>query len=76
MDRRHDRNTEIDGAAAVFDAEPAVLRDAALGNVELAHDLDTGNDGRVMLFADGRHGVGEHAVDTELDDTESSRVSM
>ncbi len=68
VDGGHDGDTEVDGAAVVLDAETAILGDAALGNVELAHDLDARDDGRVMLFADGRHGVGEHAVDAELDD--------
>ena len=68
VNRRHDRNAEVDGAPVVVHAEAAVLRHAALGNVELAHDLDTRNDGRVMLFADRRHGLCQHAVDAELDD--------
>jgi len=33
-------------------------------------------DGRVMLFSDRRHGIGQHAVNTKLMTTESSRVSM
>src|SRR6202158_3886484 len=67
VDRRHDRNPEVDGATVVFDAEAAVLGHAALGNIELAHDLDARNDGRVVLFADRRHGVGQHTVNTKLD---------
>src|SRR5262249_38983276 len=69
VNRRHDRNTEVDGSfgLAVLHAETAVLRYAALGNVELTHDLDTRNDGRVVLLRDGRHGLGEHAVNAELD---------
>src|SRR5215469_77194 len=63
----HDRNAEVDGASVVLDAEAAVLRHAALGNVELAHDLDTGNHRRMVLFPDGRHSLCEHAVNTELD---------
>src|SRR5712692_9332847 len=68
VDRRHDRNVEVDGALVVLYAETAVLGHAALGNVELAHDLDTGNDRGVMLLPDGRHGMREHAVNAELDD--------
>src|ERR1041385_6902423 len=47
VDRRHNRDTEVDWAlgAAIFHAAASVLRYAALGNVELAHDLDSGNDG-------------------------------
>ena len=67
MNRRHDGNAEIDGAAVVLNAETSILRNTALRNIQLAHDLDAGNNGRVMLFADGRHGVSEHAVNAELD---------
>ena len=67
MDRRHDRDAEVNGAAVVLHAEAAVLRHAALGNIKLAHDLDAGNDGRMMLFADRRHGVRKHAVNAKLD---------
>ncbi len=67
MNRRHDRNAEVDGAPVVLHAEAAILRNATFGNVELAHDFDTGNNGRVMLFADRRHGVGQNTVDAELD---------
>ena len=51
----------------VADAETAVLRDAALGDIEFAHDLDARNDGGVPVLRDGRHGVVEHAVDAVLD---------
>ena len=68
MNRWHDRDSEVDSAPVVLHAETSVLRDAALRDVELAHDLDTGDNGRVMLFADRRHGLRQHAVDTELND--------
>ena len=69
VNRRHDGHAEVDGALgiAVFHPETAVLGHAALGNVELAHHLDARNDGGMMLLADGRHGLGQHAVDAELD---------
>ena len=67
VDRGHDGNAEVDGAPVVRHAEAAVLRHAALGDIELAHDLDTRNDGRVMLLADRRHGLRQHAVNAELD---------
>ena len=77
MNGGHDGDAEVDEAALVADAEAAVLGDAALGDVELAHDLDAGEDGVVMLAGDGGHGGLEHAVDAVLDDdTESSLVSM
>ncbi len=64
----HDGDAEVDEAALVADAEAAVLRDAALGDVELAHDLDAREDGLVMLARDGRHGLLQHAVDAVLDE--------
>ena len=69
MNRRHDGDTEVDGAfrSAVLHPETAVLRNAAFGNVQLAHHLDARNDGGVVLLADGRHGLGQHAINTELD---------
>ncbi len=67
MNRRHDGNAEVDQSALVADAEAAVLRDAALGDVELGHDLDARNDGGVMLLGNGLHGVLQHAVDAVLD---------
>ena len=45
MHRGHDADAEVDEAALVADAETAVLGHAALGDVELAHDLDAGEDG-------------------------------
>ena len=68
MDGGHDGDAEIDQAVLVADAETAVLRDAALGDIELAHDLDARNDGGVPVLGDGRHGVVQHAVDAVLDD--------
>ncbi len=69
VNRGHDGHAEVDGAfgIAVFHPEAAVLRDAAFGDIQLAHHLDARNDGGVMLLADGRHGLGEHAVNAELD---------
>ena len=67
VNRRHDRYAEVDGAPVVLHAEASVLRHAALGDVQFAHDLDTRNHGRVMFFADRRHGLREHAVYAELD---------
>ena len=52
----------------VAHAEAAVLRHAALGDVQLAHDLDTRDDGRVVLLRDRLHGLLQHAVDAVLDD--------
>ncbi len=68
VDRRHDGDAEVDGAPVVAHAETAVLRHAALGDVELAHDLDARDDGGMMLLGDGLHGLLQHAVNTVLDD--------
>ena len=54
--------------AVVAHAEAAVLRHAALGDVELAHDLDARDDGGVVFLGDGLHGLLQHAVDAVLDD--------
>ena len=67
MNRGHDRDAEVDQAALVAHAETAVLRDAPLGDIELAHDLDARNDRRVPVLRDRRHGVVQHAVDAVLD---------
>ena len=68
VDGGHDGDAEIDEATFVADAETTVLGDAALGDVEFAHDLDAGNDGGVPVFRDGGHGVVEDAVDAVFDD--------
>src|ERR1700721_1667767 len=49
VNRRHDGNAEVDGAAVVLHAKTAVLGHAALGNVELAHHFDTGEEGGGVL---------------------------
>ena len=68
MDRWHDAHTEVNEAALVADAEAAVLRDAALGDIELRHDLDAGEDGLVVLAGDGGHGLLQDTVDAVLDE--------
>src|SRR4051812_1036193 len=69
MNRRHDRNPEINRplGLAILHAEASVLRHASFGNVELAHDLDARDDRRMMLFGNWRHGLSKHAVNAELD---------
>ena len=68
VNRRHDGNAEIDEAALVTHAEAAVLRDAALGDVQFAHDLDARKDRGVPFLGDRGHGVLQHAVNAVLDD--------
>jgi hypothetical protein len=66
--RGHDGNAEIDEAALVAHAEAAVLRDAALGDIQFAHHLDAGKDGGVPVLGEGLHGVLQHAVNAVLHD--------
>ena len=68
MHRRHDGNAEIDEAAFVTHAEAAVLRDAALGNIELAHHLDARKNRGVPVFRQRLHGVLQNAVNAVLHD--------
>ena len=65
---RDDRDAEVDGAAGQAQLEAAVLRDALLGDVELRHDLDAGDDRGVMALVDRIERLVEHAVDAVLDD--------
>ena len=53
MNGRHDRNTKVDVASFVADAKAAVLRHAALGNVQLGHHLDARNQSLMMRQIDG-----------------------
>ena len=66
VERRQRGDAEIDFAAQNLDLDAAVLRQAALGDVELGHQLEAGDDGglqfaRRMLLAE------EHAVDAVAD---------
>jgi len=47
MDRRQDRDAQVDVLALNGHFDATVLGQAFLGNVEPAHDLDAGNDGRM-----------------------------
>src|SRR5438309_87105 len=64
----HDGDAEVDEPALVADAEATILRDAALGDVELAHDLHARQDGLVVLAGNRRHGLLQDAVDAVLDE--------
>src|ERR1019366_7814949 len=59
----HDGYAEVDQAALIAHAEAAVLRYASLGDVELAHDLDTAQNCGVVFAGDGSHRFLQHAVD-------------
>ena len=67
MDGGHDGNAEIDEAALVAHAEAAVLRNAALGDVQFAHHLDARKNRGMPFLGDRRHGVLQHAVNAVLD---------
>src|ERR1035438_8246141 len=68
VNRGHDGDAEVDGASEIAHPETPVLRDPALGDVQLAHDLDTRDDGGMVLLGDGLHGLLQHAVNAVLDD--------
>ena len=44
VDAGHDRDAEVDRLVLDPQPEPAVLGDAALGDVQVGHDLDPGDD--------------------------------
>src|SRR5262249_49894435 len=52
----------------VLHAETAILRHAALGDIEFAHDLYTRDDGGVVLLGHGLHGRLQHTVNAIFDD--------
>ena len=67
MAGRHDGNAQVDEAAFVLHAEAAVLRNAAFGDVQIAHNFDTGDDRGVPFLGDRLHGVLQHTVNAVLD---------
>ena len=68
MDGRHDGDAEINGPPAVTHPEAPILRHAALGNIQLAHHLNARNDGGMVFFGNGLHGLLQHAINAVLDD--------
>ena len=72
----HDRDAQIDEAALVPHAEAAVLRDAALGDVEIAHHLDTGKDRGVPFLREGCMACCRTPSMRYLTATSASRASM
>src|ERR1035441_9707332 len=59
-------NAEVDFAADDFDLDAAILGEAALGNIELGHELEAADDGGLEL-AGRRLLIEEHAIDAEAD---------
>src|SRR6185437_3807441 len=68
VDGGHDGDAEINGPLrrSVLHAEASILWHAPLGNVQLAHDFYARDDGGVMVFGDGRHGLSQHAINAEF----------
>ena len=62
MHRGHDGHAEIVILAADADAHAPVLRQAALGDVQAAHDFEARSERELHGFG-RRSGVGQHAVD-------------
>src|SRR5262249_22035079 len=63
----HNGNAEVDVAALIANTETSILGYAALGNVEIAEDLDARDDRGVPLLGNGLHGVLQDAVNAVLD---------
>src|SRR5205814_4767463 len=59
---RNDRDAEVDGAAGQAQLEAAVLWHALLGDVELGHDLDARDDGRVVALVDRIERLVQHKI--------------
>ncbi len=66
-DTRHDGDAEVDGTPADAHLESTVLGHPPLGDVELAHDLDTGDDRSLETTVEGLGGAVENAVDAIFD---------
>src|SRR5262249_15478993 len=62
----HDGDTQVDEAALVLNAEAAVLRDSAFGDIEIAENFYARDDGGVAFLGDGLHGVLQDAVNAVL----------
>src|SRR5579864_4337741 len=62
IDAGHDRNAEVHTTALVADAEAAVLRNAAFGDVQITHDFNARKNSGVPFLGDWRHRVLQHAV--------------
>ncbi|GBC76990.1 hypothetical protein HRbin08_00458 [bacterium HR08] len=74
---RYDRDAEINGAPAHAHAEPAILRDAPLSDVQFRHHLDARDDRLMMLNVNGRSRRVEHTVNAVFDhDLRSMRLNV
>ncbi len=66
VDGRQRGDTHVDRPAAHGEADTAVLGDAPLGDVEVGHDLEPGDDAGLEPLGDG-HDLVQHAVVPEPD---------
>ena len=64
--RRQHADAQVDRVATDGELDPAVLRQPALGDVEVRHDLDAGGDGEGQVARRRDHFV-EHAVGLDAD---------
>ena len=62
------RDADVDGLVIQLEVDAAILRHAALGDVEIGHDLDARNHAGLQHLDLSRHGhLVEHAVDAVAD---------
>src|SRR6185437_2937927 len=62
----HDGNSKVDQPPLVAHAKTSVLGKPPLGDIQLAHNFDSGEDGQMMLARNGSHGRLQHAVNAVL----------
>src|SRR6266567_461244 len=62
VDGGQERNAQVEIPAGDFHPHAAVLREAAFGNVERAHDLEAGDEGDLQALRRRRF-VDQHAID-------------
>src|ERR1051325_9458596 len=68
IDRGHGRDTDIDFLAFDANVDASVLGQALFGNVHSRHDLDAGNDCRLVALQLGRHWrLVQNAIDAVAD---------
>src|SRR5262249_31369245 len=67
VERREDRDAEVDLTALDLGLEFPVLKNALLGDVERGHDLDAAADGALPLLVRGRAPLVQDAVLAEAD---------
>jgi hypothetical protein len=65
-DRGQDRHAEVDLLASVPQLDPSVLRQPPLGDVQVGHDLETGDDRGLQALGRRQHLL-EHAVHPKAD---------